>query len=101
MVMTDLVKRIKPRIVDAGAAAHVAHVVGDNVDHEVHARRVQGLGQGDQVRRGAKVGVDAVDILGPVAVVGGAVGAVAFNVGHDGGYPDLHVSQKLSSHKSL
>lgn len=48
-------------------------MIGHHVDHEIHASFVQLVGERFQIFLGAELGVDGIEILRPVAMVGVAI----------------------------
>lgn len=59
-------------------------MVDYHINHEVHVPLVQGFGERNQVIRGAKVGIELVDILRPVTVVSFSISGDTFDIGNNG-----------------
>jgi len=58
-------------------------MVDHDINHEVHISLVQGIGKRNQVIRRAKVWVEFVDVLCPIAMVSFSVSGKAFNIVDD------------------
>lgn len=58
-------------------------MVCHDIDHEVHIPSVQGVGERNQVIRRAKVWIEFVDVLRPVAMVSFPVSGKTFDVCDD------------------
>jgi hypothetical protein len=71
-------------------------VVRYDVYHDVHALCVGGGDEGLEVSGGTVVGVDGVDVFGPVTVVA-AVGVYAVLVGIDNGRLEMEEEELLST----
>lgn len=67
------VKGVELAIVDCRLRGKGCHVIGHHVDHEIHASFVQLVGERFQIFLGAELGVDGIEILRPVAMVGVAI----------------------------
>ena len=69
MVIATRRKGFEAAVVYTASAALVPHVIGDHVDHEIHAPSVEGVREGDKIIRRSKGRVERVDVFCPVAVV--------------------------------
>ncbi len=113
MVITCLIENVVYRVVDGGIVAVPSHVVRNHVDHKIlsyisacrsypthdwstyHASRVQGSGQGLQVRCSPKIRIDLVDLLWPESMVSRPFVGDAWYILRDRRYPDSCESHVL------
>lgn len=56
-----------------------------------HAPIMQSFGKRDEVRSGTEVGVDIVDVGGPVTMVGVTIRGILRQILNDWGDPDLYI----------
>lgn len=90
------VKGVELAVVDRRPRGEGCHVIGHDVDHEIHASFVQLVGQRFQIFLGAELGVDGIEILRPVAMVGVAIFARLDLVLDDGTDPDRSEAHLLN-----
>lgn len=88
VVVAGTVERCERRVFDMrsriAAVGDVRHVVDDRVHHEEHAPLMHFCTQVQQILFRAEMRVEAVDVFGPISMVGFAVTHPALYVLHDG-----------------
>lgn len=100
MKVVGIIEGCEDRVVDAcsGVApvCDESHVVDDRVHHQVHASVVHFLTEIQQVLFCAEVVVQAVQVQGPVSVIGLTVRDASINVLDNGGYHDCVKAHSLN-----
>ena len=81
MEIAGLVERVERS--KGGRRVGGSEVVDYNINHEVHISSVQGVGKRNQVASRAKVRIDFVDVLCPVAVVSFSVSGRTLDIGNN------------------
>ena len=76
-------------VVDCVVCSWPAEMVYYDVDHEVHSSGVYGVGEREEIARGAEIGVERVEIVLGVAMVRVSRGSTSWYLLSDGRDPDL------------
>lgn len=103
LVMPCLMKNVAHRIewvecvvLNASATSKISHVIGDNINHQIHAGIVQCRSQRLQVCSRSKVGVHFVDILSPISMISLSISAITCQIFNDWRYPYLFVESVMA-----
>jgi hypothetical protein len=83
------VERVEDAVINTRAASQVAHMVGNDINHQVHATCMKGSRESLEISGCSEVAVERVDILGPVPMVRLAICTATCQVLYNGGDPYL------------